>query len=839
MSPSPGRKRSGARPIVQLSASTSALLRSSVVIPSVPTALLELVRNSIDAGATRIDCTVNLDRWTIKCDDNGRGIALHELDKVARGGADVFDRGWTSKSEADTATFGFRGEALASLAGLGVLEFVTRTRDGRDTVALVVKGGERLHQGSSSVHKSSHGTTVWMRDMYSQYPVRRRPYKTRSAQQNLLNSCRQALETLALVHPTISFSLSDSAATSSSGETRAKRILQIASSNDGALGRWKQLWGRNGIEDVRMFDLADGTVGAAGFFSKAASPSKQFQFVYVNSNPIVPCVIHKTINDCFAQSSFSGNTSSLLAGPSFTRNGIKSVQKSVERYPIFLLNLELPTALVDVTLEPEKRTVQFRDEESVVSFVRMLANAFLVEEHFKQAQPGHSVEAAAPSKTYEAIPEEQRPKKRKLVSGSILSVDSSAPASALVNGADPLTGMHASVETRTGHNYVIRAQPRTAGEKQDLIDTVNLRRQQALPDDAAAAPRWLQNTLSNWTNPVFAASKPFISSLKPVKSGRTSGSPRKQQEWRTNSHHVTSAPDGRISSFFDSRAQACDSLVEDDVGLGQAFDSDSLASCEFIAQIDRKFLLVKIRSKKRADQLIEQESLAVIDQHAASERVRVEKYLRDLCNAFVAGECARMTRLSSESTDLGFDYGRVVVVSAHEADQLMANAKALVRWGVDIYVPPNLKERQDDDESHIVTDYVQVHVQAVPAIIAERLSKDARLLQDFVRSLAQNLPSSTSVPQPRDLNVPWHTVLRQCPSIIVELINSKACRGAIMFNDELTRDESITLINQLARTSFPFQCAHGRPSLVPIVNLPANNAVAHQPSDIRWDLWAP
>ena len=49
------------------------------------------------------------------------------------------------------------------------------------------------------------------------------------------------------------------------------------------------------------------------------------------------------------------------------------------------------------------------------------------------------------------------------------------------------------------------------------------------------------------------------------------------------------------------------------------------------------------------------------------------------------------------------------------------------------------------------------------------------------------------------------------------MLNSRACRSAIMFNDSLSLEECETLVDKLARTRFPFICAHGRPSMVPLV----------------------
>jgi DNA mismatch repair protein MLH3 len=57
------------------------------------------------------------------------------------------------------------------------------------------------------------------------------------------------------------------------------------------------------------------------------------------------------------------------------------------------------------------------------------------------------------------------------------------------------------------------------------------------------------------------------------------------------------------------------------------------------------------------------------------------------------------------------------------------------------------------------------------------------------------------------------------PPCITRIMHSKACRGAIMFGDELTRNECIDLVQRLSLCKLPFQCAHGRPSLIPLLSL--------------------
>jgi len=91
----------------------------------------------------------------------------------------------------------------------------------------------------------------------------------------------------------------------------------------------------------------------------------------VNARPLAPSPLHKLINDRFSQSSFSRHAASHLVAPLATspskqqaqlmgtKASRKSPKKGTERFPIFLLNLVAPPGTVDVTLEPEKRVVEF------------------------------------------------------------------------------------------------------------------------------------------------------------------------------------------------------------------------------------------------------------------------------------------------------------------------------------------------------------------------------------------------------------------------------------------------------------------------------------------------
>lgn len=170
--------------------------------------------------------------------------------------------------------------------------------------------------------------------------------------------------------------------------------------------------------------------------------------------------------------------------------------------------------------------------------------------------------------------------------------------------------------------------------------------------------------------------------------------------------------------------------------------------------MDRKFLLIKIKSMEE-----EQATLILVDQHAASERVRVEKMLGEYCGAVAEG---REVKLRTFEKPIPVLIGRAELVAVSERVQ------EFQRWGIGLVV---------DFANDSTNDYAQIHLTSVPAVVADRLAVEARLQQELIRSFLAQLIAAP--PSTREAS----SVVKDCPPVILDLINSKACRGAIMFND--------------------------------------------------------
>lgn len=211
----------------------------------------------------------------------------------------------------------------------------------------------------------------------------------------------------------------------------------------------------------------------------------------------------------------------------------------------------------------------------------------------------------------------------------------------------------------------------------------------------------------------------------------------------------------------------------------------NLESARVISQVDQKFILVQIQPTDSSDPL-----LVLIDQHAADERVKVE----DLYSQLRSGETTTLVKPI------------IFEVPRKEIELFARHQARFMQWQV-VYRVKHTSPGTDPTK--------QIVVNALPSLISERCRLDPKLLIDLLRREVHcALPTSSSSPNGSSSNSNWIHRIPHCPAGLVEMVNSRACRSAIMFNDVLDVAQCEELVRQLAKCTLPFQCAHGRPSCV-------------------------
>jgi len=210
----------------------------------------------------------------------------------------------------------------------------------------------------------------------------------------------------------------------------------------------------------------------------------------------------------------------------------------------------------------------------------------------------------------------------------------------------------------------------------------------------------------------------------------------------------------------------------------------------------------------------------------------VEGFLKTLCHNFLNVEGSGKQSVNS----VELDPPRPILLSRREASILRGTQSILKRWCFDLSWPQSESGDQTIDQDA----YEQFLVHSVPHVVSDKLLAGDEL-RNFLKEYAAEsetddvLPALRSETQGGDQDhLTWHKALRWCPKGLLGLVNSRACRGAIMFNDSLSIEQCERLMVQLAETAFPFQCAHGRPSLVPLPGTSECSFGQGRQRDVDW-----
>jgi DNA mismatch repair protein MutL len=297
------------------------------VVQRPASAVKELLENSLDAGATHIKLIIKDGGSTlIQVIDNGGGMS--ETDARM-----CWERHATSKI--NTAldiyalrTFGFRGEALASIAAVAQVEMKTR-RNNDDAATLIrIEASKVLEQ---NIISAPYGTSISVKNLFYNIPARRNFLKSASVETRHII---EEFQRQALAHPDIYFQLYNNQNNTfdlkpADNETRIKEVLGIS----------KPLLEVNEETEI---------VGIHGFIGlpETARKSKGDQYFFVNGRFIRSAYFNHAI-----QSAYVG----LLED---------------NAYPLFVLNLSIDPSKVDVNVHPTKTEVKFEDDRHIYNIIK-------------------------------------------------------------------------------------------------------------------------------------------------------------------------------------------------------------------------------------------------------------------------------------------------------------------------------------------------------------------------------------------------------------------------------------------------------------------------------------
>jgi DNA mismatch repair protein MutL len=292
----------------------------------------ELVENSLDAGASRIEVDIEAGgARLIRVRDDGGGIHVDELPLAVASHA-------TSKIGSfddleHVASMGFRGEALASVSSVSRFALTSRARDQDAAFRIEVDGG-KLQAARPAQHPQ--GTSVEVRDLFYNVPARR---KFMRAERTEFAHIDDLLKSLALARGSVEFRLSHNG--------KPVRIWKAARDEQAALQRVAEVLGEEFPAQSLRIDHAMAGLHLSGWVGlpTASRAQADSQYFYVNGRLVRDRIVAHAVRQAYADVLFHG------------------------RHAAFVLYLELDPAGVDVNVHPAKQEVRFREQRLVHDFL--------------------------------------------------------------------------------------------------------------------------------------------------------------------------------------------------------------------------------------------------------------------------------------------------------------------------------------------------------------------------------------------------------------------------------------------------------------------------------------
>ncbi|MBR2439695.1 MAG: DNA mismatch repair endonuclease MutL [Lentisphaeria bacterium] len=282
----------------------------------------ELVENALDAGAKKI--TVRIERAgtrLIMVSDNGCG--MDPDDAVLCFEPHATSKIRTAEDLEKIITFGFRGEAMPSIASVARVTLKTRQAESQEGTCVVINGGNLV---SAAPTGCAPGTEMIVKDLFFNVPARRKFLKSQATEERHIID---VITVISLAHPEIAFEL-----------FADDRSILMSPACSKLLPRIRDVFGREIADAMVPVNWEAGAFRITGFITKrgVTKPSRSDQRIFVNGRPVDALPVYRGIRDG--------------CGPMLDKG----------RYHPAVIFIEMPPEFVDVNVHPAKREVRFRNE---------------------------------------------------------------------------------------------------------------------------------------------------------------------------------------------------------------------------------------------------------------------------------------------------------------------------------------------------------------------------------------------------------------------------------------------------------------------------------------------
>lgn len=662
----------------------------------------ELVENAIDAGSTAV--TVEIEEGgisLIRITDNGCGIAKQDVENA-------FLRHSTSKIRSaedltHLSSLGFRGEALSSISAVARVELITKTREDVFGTKYIIEGGKGRTPEETG---APDGTTFLVRQLFFNTPARRKFLKTPMTEASHISDL---LTRLALSHPDISFRFINNGQVKlhTSGNGKMKDVIY-------------HIYGREIANNLIPLEFEKDGVRLSGYLGKPVinRGNRNFENYFVNGRYVRNSILAKAIEDGYKD---------------FTMQ---------HRYPFVAFQIEINPEKIDVNVHPSKMELRFSNQQGIYNLLYEAISKGLHEPELIPEVEMSAIKVPGMS--------EKRQEKKTVIrdAGNPYRADGTSPKmrkSSVQEGAERAESWSqsempsAELQTQISTEKTVS----TGDEKLDYF--MQKMRERVYASHLAEAKEEQEKNIGAKESKMAALDEnPAVDIQNKGTENRAYSDKSKE---KTERDPEKTEPNLFLKDLKAKKVKQLDLFEE------QILKKEARQEYRIIGQVFETYWLIQYR-----------DSLYIVDQHAAHERVLYERTL--------AGMKKR------EYTSQYLSPPIILSLSMQEIDVLETFKDRFTAIGFEI-------EPFGGDE---------YAVRAIPDNLFGIAKKE--LLLEMLDSLSDGLSTSLE------------------PELIDEKIASMSCKAAVKGNMKLSYAEMDELINELLSLDNPYHCPHGRPTII-------------------------
>ena len=397
----------------------------------------ELLENAIDAKATAVTVEIREGGISfIRVTDNGCGIEKEEIPLA-------FLRHSTSKIQSvedlfTVSSLGFRGEALSSIAAVGQVELITKTSRSLTGNRYQIEGGQE--RGMEEIG-APDGTTFIVRNLFYNVPARRKFLKKPATESGYVSDL---VNKIALGHPEVAIHYINN------GNT----VLHTAGNNDPKTAVF-YVYGKDAANSMLPISYRKGEYAVSGLIGKPefCRANRNYENLFINGRFIKNPVVSAAVEDAYK--------TKLLIG----------------KFPVFVLNLAVEPAQVDVNVHPAKLEVRFKNDDEVYEFfynavAKALQETVLIPKAVLEKKPKERLPQAEQQTLADMPKKAEQPKepmiKENIIKESVIKAEPTANPSVNPSKEIPLPQSQGVLLSKEEREKLLRAaqqpQPPTSGE---------------------------------------------------------------------------------------------------------------------------------------------------------------------------------------------------------------------------------------------------------------------------------------------------------------------------------------------------------------------------------------